>query len=207
LRQKLYPRLLGACGRGVVIGRNVTLRHPQRIALGDGVIIDDGCVLDAKGEDDRTIELGPGSILGRNTILSCKGGRIVLDRDVNISVNCTLISETSLHIGEKTLLAGHCYLIAGGNHGLERTDVAPVDQPYYEKGGIDIARHGWLGAGVRVLDGVRMGQGAVAAAGAVVHQSVPEFAIVGGVPAKVIRNRKAATGDSGSPDRDPQGED
>lgn len=189
LRQKFYRRLFGRCGRGVVIGRNVTIRHPHRIALGDGVIIDDNCVLDAKGEADRTLTIGSHTILGRNTILSCKGGVIELGERVNISVNCTLISETRLRIGDKTLIAGHCYLIAGGNHGLDRTDVPVCEQPCIQKGGIDIAPHCWLGAGVTVLDGVTIGRDSVVAAGAVVHRPLPAFVIAGGVPAKILRQR------------------
>lgn len=191
LRQKLYRHMFAGCGRKVVFGRNVTIRHPHRIRFGGNVIIDDNAVLDAKGDSDITIEIGSGSIIGRNSILSCKGGAIRLADKVNISVNCTLISETLLSIGENVLIAGHCYLIAGGNHGLERTDIPILEQPLIEKGGIDIKEHCWLGAHVTVLDGVTIGRDSVAAAGAVVTRPVPAYHIVGGVPAKVLRDRGA----------------
>ena len=51
LRGKLYPLLLGRVGRNVVFGANVTLRHPHKIAIGDNVVVDDQCCLDAKGTD------------------------------------------------------------------------------------------------------------------------------------------------------------
>lgn len=191
LRQKIYRHMFASCGRKVVFGRNVTIRHPHRIRFGDNVIIDDNAVLDGKGESDITIEIGSGSIVGRNSILSCKGGAIRLADKVNISVNCTLISETLLSIGENVLIAGHCYLIAGGNHGLDRTDIPILDQPLIEKGGIDIKEHCWLGANVTVLDGVTFGRDSVAAAGSVVNKSVNAYHIVGGVPAKTLRDRKA----------------
>ena len=190
LRQKLYKHMFASCGRKVVFGRNVTIRHPHRIRFGDNVIIDDNAVLDGKGVADVTIDIGSGSIVGRNSILSCKGGSIRFAEKVNISVNCTLISETLLSVGENVLIAGHCYLIAGGNHGLERTDIPILEQPLIEKGGIDIKEHCWLGANVTVLDGVTIGRDSAVAAGAVVTKSVDEFSIVGGVPAKLIRNRK-----------------
>ena len=196
LRRKLWKTLLGRCGRNVVIGRGVTLRHPHRIHLGDNVVIDDHAVLDAKGFQDVAIDIGNDSVIGRNTVLSCKSmgpnsGRFKIDERVNISVNCTLISETEFHIGTKVLIAGHCYLIAGGNHGTERTDIPILDQPMIEKGGIDLQDHCWLGANVTVLDGVTVGRDSVVAAGAVVTQPVPEFCIAGGVPAKVLRDRRA----------------
>ena len=42
LRKKMYPWILGSVGRNVVFGANITLRHPHKITLGDGVVIDDG---------------------------------------------------------------------------------------------------------------------------------------------------------------------
>ena len=192
LRQKLYRRWLGRCGRGTVIGCNVTIRHPHRIYLGDNVIVDDHCVLDGKGDGEATLVVGDGAIIGRNTILSCKGGTMRIGERANISVNCTLISETQLKIGDRVLVAGHCYLIAGGNHGIERTDIPIVDQPIVQRGGIDIANDSWLGASVTVLDGVTVGPQTVVAAGAVVHRALPGYVIAGGVPAKVIRQRDGA---------------
>lgn len=196
LRRKLWKTLLGHAGRNLVIGRGVTVRHPHRIKLGDNVVIDDHAVLDAKGFQDVAIDLGDDTVIGRNTVLSCKSmgensGRFKLDARVNISCNCTLISETEFHIGTKVLVAGHCYMIAGGNHGTDRVDLPILDQPMIEKGGIDLQDHCWVGANVTVLDGVTVGRDSVVAAGAVVTRSVPAFMIAGGVPAKVLRDRKA----------------
>jgi acetyltransferase-like isoleucine patch superfamily enzyme len=77
LRKACYPWLLGRCGRNVVFGQNVTLRHPHKIEIGDNVVIDDNCLLDAKGETTRDSDRH-GVFVGRNTILSCKNGDIDL---------------------------------------------------------------------------------------------------------------------------------
>src|SRR5687768_6747877 len=53
LRKALYPLLLGSCGRNVVFGQNVVLRHPHKIHIGSNVVVDDNCLLDAKGESNR----------------------------------------------------------------------------------------------------------------------------------------------------------
>jgi acetyltransferase-like isoleucine patch superfamily enzyme len=197
LRRILYRRMFHACGRGVVIGRNVVIRHPHRIHLGDHVIIDDNVVLDAKGNRDVSIHVGSNTIIGRNTILSCKqladqSGTIELAEHVNISVNCTLISESRLTIGARVLVAGHVYIVAGGNHGIDRTDVPILDQPMVHKGGVGIEDNCWIGAHVTVLDGVTIGRDSVVAAGAVVTRPFDPFSVVGGVPAKRLRDRKEA---------------
>src|SRR5918993_6024487 len=79
LRSKLYPLILGAVGRNVAFGQNVVLRHPRKIVIGDNVVVDDQCCLDAKGTDNRGIVVGNGVFVGRNTILSCKNGDIIVE--------------------------------------------------------------------------------------------------------------------------------
>jgi acetyltransferase-like isoleucine patch superfamily enzyme len=192
-RQKLYPGLFRKCGRGVVFGRNVTIRHPHRIEIGNRVMIDDNVVLDGKGEVDCTIQIGDDTILGRNSILVCKGGRIELGAKVNISVNCTFISESQLHIGDRTLVAGHCYVIAGGNHGTNCSGVPFVEQPRIDKGGTNIMSNCWIGANATILDGVTVGPDAIVAAASMVNKTVPVQSIVGGVPAKLLKSDAAAT--------------
>lgn len=186
LRQRFYPWLFESCGKGVVFGRNVTVRHPHRIRIGDNVVIDDDVVLDAKGDEDVTLTIADGAIIGRNSILVCKGGTIEIQENVNISVNCTIISESNVLVGSKTLVAGHCYIIAGGNHGMQLNGVPFVDQPRTQKGGVLIRENCWLGAHATVLDGTTIGPHSVVGAAALVTRDVPEQTLVAGVPAKVV---------------------
>jgi serine acetyltransferase len=86
LRSKLYPRLLKRCGHNVNFGMGIVLRHPHKIEIGDNVVIDDLCVLDAKGFDNTGIRIGSGVFIGRGSIMSCKNGNIVLDDNVNLSL-------------------------------------------------------------------------------------------------------------------------
>ena len=106
IRKALYPTLLGSCGRNVVFGQNVVLRHPHKIHIADNVVIDDNCLLDAKGETNRGIRIGSGVFVGRNSILSCKNGDIELADGANIGFNCELFSASRVRIGAGTLLAG-----------------------------------------------------------------------------------------------------
>jgi acetyltransferase-like isoleucine patch superfamily enzyme len=190
LRKALYPRLLGACGRNVVFGQNVVLRHPGRIRIGDNVVVDDNCLLDAKGDTNAGITIGSGVFIGRNTILSCKNGDIVIDTGANIGFNCEIFSASRVSVGARTLLAAYCYLI-GGDHDWSDPSV-PVLEQARRSAGVTVGAGVWMGAGAKVLDGVTIGDGAVVGAGAVVRAAVPADAIAVGVPARVVGTRTMA---------------
>ena len=187
LRKSFYPSLLGACGRNVVFGQNVVLRHPGKIRIGNNVVIDDNCLLDAKGDSNAGITIGSGVFVGRNTILSCKNGDIVIEDGANIGFNCELFSASRVRIGAGTLLAAYCYLI-GGDHDFSDPGVAVLDQ-VRRSAGIDVGEGAWLGAGAKILDGVTLGDRAVVGAGAVVRHSVPAGAIAVGIPARIVGQR------------------
>jgi len=187
LRRFLYPLLLGDCGRKPVFGQNVVLRHPHKIRLGDNVIVDDNCMLDAKGSSNRGIALGDGVFLGRNTILSCKNGDIELADGVNIGFNSQIASGSSVRIGKDGLLAAYCYLIGGGHEFSDPN--TPVQEQKAVSHGVVLGDNVWLGAGVKVLDGVSVGADSVVGAGAVVSEDVPERSIAAGIPARVLRQR------------------
>lgn len=189
LRRWFYRRLLGRVGRNVVFGVHVTIRHPHKIAIGDNVVIDDGCCLDAKGTDNRGILIGDGVFVGRNTILSCKNGDIVIDDHANIGFNCEIFSAARVRVGKRVLMAAYTYLV-GGDHLYDRTDVPVLDQGRTARG-IEVDDHAWLGAHVVVTDGARIGRDAIVGAGAVVVGEIPAFAIATGIPARVTRDRRA----------------
>ncbi len=188
LRSKLYPLLFAECGRNTVFGTNIALRHPDKIKLGDNVIIDDNCLIDAKGRENEGITISNGCFVGRNSILSCKDGNIVLEEGVNIGFNAEIFSGSNVVVGRKTMIAAYCYLIGGG-HATDNPDCDLVDQPAVSNG-IKVQQDCWLGAGAKILDGVEIGAHSLIGAGAVVNNNIPENSIAAGVPAKVIKNRK-----------------
>jgi acetyltransferase-like isoleucine patch superfamily enzyme len=189
LRKALYPLLLGACGRNVVFGQNVVLRHPHKIRIGSNVVIDDQCLLDAKGESNDGITIGNGVFIGRNTILSCKNGSIAIGDDANIGFNCEIFSASHVSIGARTLIAAYCYLV-GGDHDFSDPTRSVLEQTRSSKG-ISVGEGAWLGAGATLLDGVTVGDRAIIGAGAVVRDPVPASAIAVGLPARVVAMREA----------------
>jgi len=189
LRRLLYPRLLGACGRNVVFGQNVVLRHPGKIRIGDNVVIDDQCLLDAKGESNHGITIGSGVFVGRNTILSCKNGDIVLGDRANIGFNCEVFSASQVVLGADVLLAAYCYVV-GGDHDFSDSSKAVLAQGR-TSAGVEIGDGVWMGAGAKVLDGVTIGAHAIIGAQAVVREAVPARAIAAGIPARIIGQRES----------------
>jgi acetyltransferase-like isoleucine patch superfamily enzyme len=190
LRSRLYPAILGRVGRNVAFGVNVVLRHPHKIVIGDNVVIDDNCCLDAKGTTNAGITIGDGAFVGRNTILSCKNGNITLGEEANVGFNVEIFSAADVRVGARTLIAAYTYLV-GGDHLFDRTDV-PVRYQGRTARGIEVGENVWLGAHVVVADGCRVGRDAIVGAGAVVTEDVPEYHIAAGVPARLIRDRRDA---------------
>lgn len=184
LRRVCYPWLLGSCGRNVVFGQNVVLRHPHKIHLGDNVVVDDHCLLDAKGEANAGISIGSGVFIGRNTILSCKNGDIQIGDDANIGFNCEIFSASRVSIGKATLVAAYAYLVGGDHEPTDRS--AGVLEQGRVSHGIVIGEGAWIGAGAAVLDGVTIGDRAIVGAGAVVRQDVPAAGTAVGVPARLL---------------------
>lgn len=189
LRKIFFPLLFKKTGRGVVFGRNMTIRHPGKISIGDNVIFDDYTVLDAKGRDNHGITIGDNAVIGRNSIISCKGGDIRIGDFSNIGPNNSLFSESRLIIGQYVFTAGHTYMVAGGNHGFEDREMPIYFQPSVSRGGIIIEDDIWIGATVTIIDGVTIGKGSVIGAASLVNQSIPPMSIAVGVPARVVKKR------------------
>ena len=187
LRKALYPSLLGSCGRNVVFGQNVVLRHPHKIHVGDDVVIDDNCLIDAKGESNAGIRIGSGVFIGRNSILSCKNGDIELADGANVGFNCEIFSASRVRIGANVLMAAYSYVI-GGDHDFSDAS-RPVLEQTRRSAGVSVGDGAWIGAGAKILDGVSVGESAVIGAAAVVRDDVEPRAVAVGIPARIVSTR------------------
>jgi acetyltransferase-like isoleucine patch superfamily enzyme len=188
LRNLFFKYLFKKVGKNVVFGKSMTIRHPHKIRIGDNVIFDDYAVLDAKGKINDGITIENDVMIGRNTVISCKNGNIHIGGSSNIAMNCFIQSAKEVRIGKNVLFSAYCYVIGGGDHKTERTDIPILAQAQVVKG-IKIEDNCLIGAGVMIQDGVKLGRDCIIGTGAVVTKSIPEFSIAAGVPAKCINSR------------------
>jgi acetyltransferase-like isoleucine patch superfamily enzyme len=167
-----YPSLLylGSC---CVLHRNGKLnalcrqgvRLGKRVTLADGFWIQGTSHLRRPGEG---MVIGDHTYIGPNAILGFHG-------PVAIGAHCAI---------------GANFQISAQSHDMSAyADIAIITVP---SKGITIGNYCWIGNDVKITDGVVIGRGAVVGAGAVVTRSVPDYAVVAGVPARVLRIRDGA---------------
>jgi acetyltransferase-like isoleucine patch superfamily enzyme len=189
LRSKLYPSLFRTCGTGVVFGKNITIRQPGKISIGNNVVFDDNSVIDAKGETNSGILIGSNVFIGRNTIVYCKNGDIEISDRVSIASNCTIMSAHRLIIKEDVMIGGYTYLLSGGEYDYTDKEVRFSDKNTApSKGDLVIGQNCWLGARVTVLDAASIGDNCVIGACSLVNKPIPARSLAYGTPAKVIKS-------------------
>ena len=152
----------------------------------------------------KNISLGRGVALNRYVSLTADRGSITLGDNVYIGDFCTISGDDGeVIIGKNVLIAAYT-LIQAANHNFDRLDIPIMDQGH-EPSFVHIEDDVWIGASCVICPGVCIGTGAVIGAGAVVTKDVPPFAVVGGVPAKVIRYRKSEGEGDAAGERNPKG--
>lgn len=183
--------LFRRAGRKVFIAPGVTLRHPRRIELGDEVILDEGCVLDAKGDQGEGIRLGRRVFVSRQAHLGCKEGSISVGDNVSFGPFALVhsIDASSVRVGSDVMIAAHCYLAGSASYRHERTDLPMAEQGLEQGRGIEIGDDVWIGASTVVLDGARVGRGSIIGALSLVRGEIPPYSIAFGIPATVRGTR------------------
>lgn len=117
------------------------------------------------------------------------GGAINIGNHVSLASNVTINAACQglIEISDEVMI-GPNSVLRSSDHGFSLIDVPMRKQPH-QPGVIRISRNVWLGANVTVVGNVNIGKGAIVGAGSVVTKDVEPYAIVGGVPAKLIRHR------------------
>jgi len=176
---------LAPCG---FISTKATL-FGDRIRLGSNVFIDDRVLIYQDPPDCGPVEISDRVKLHADTHIEVgPEGGVYIGAGTSIHRGCQIEAyKAPIHIGRRVEIAPRC-AFQSFDHGT--APERPIgEQPLTTKGPIVIEDDVWLGHGVIVLSGVRIGEGAVIGAGSVVTRDVPAGAIAVGVPARVVRMR------------------
>jgi acetyltransferase-like isoleucine patch superfamily enzyme len=162
---KARTELAGMSANGF-IAPDATLYH-RNLRLGKNVFIGERVVLFER-ERNGSLTLGDRVYIYRDTILETGfGGSIRVHDHASIHPRCQINAFVAdIEIGRGVMIAPNCVLYSYDHGILPHCEIR--DQPFKSKGPIVIGDESWLGANVTVLSGVRVGRGAVLAAGAVV---------------------------------------
>ena len=165
LRYLFARSTMGECGLGVRFGQNVTIDCARNIKIRENVTFDHGCELNA-----------------------C-GGALIINSDCKFNRNVSLNASVAGHIlFGKECIIGPGVILRSSNHKSTDLNISTIYQGH-ESGCINIGNNVWIGAGAIILPNVNLGDGVIIGAGSVVTESVSANKVVGGVPAKIIKER------------------
>jgi acetyltransferase-like isoleucine patch superfamily enzyme len=163
----LFARIaIGECEPGVRFGQNVSICCAQNIKIKKNVAFDRGCELNA-----------------------C-GGTLTIESDCKFNRNISLNASVSGHISfGKNCIVGPNVILRSSNH-ISSDLNKPIMYQGHESGCIRIGNNVWIGAGAIILPNVKIGDGVIVGAGSVVTKSFSANQVIGGVPAKSIKERR-----------------
>ncbi len=168
---RILHRSLISVGRTLLLGDYVEINalSKQGVKIGNNVSIQKNTIIECTGVIRN---LGEGLVIGNNTGIAQGAfiqvrGKVVIGNDVIFGPNVSIFSES---------------------HNFDDPNI-PVHLQGETRKGVTIEDGAWIGTRAVILDGVTVGRNSIVAAGAIVTRDVPAFSIVGGVPAKVLKNR------------------
>lgn len=149
----------------IILGNDVEIdpsSNFNNVIIGDRVKIAKRCSI--YGGPQNLLEIGADSYIGMNTIINGFNAKVKIGGNVSIAQNVNIMADS------------------GPNASAAMQLIFPI-----EKSQIDIGPHCWLGASSVIMPGVTLGRFCVVAAQSYVNNSFPEFSIIGGIPARLIR--------------------
>ncbi len=149
----------------IILGEEVdidTSSNVNQIAIGDRVRIAKRCSV--FGGPDNQLHIGNDVYIGMNTAIIGFWSKITIGNNVSIAQNVNIMSASGPNASER----------------MQR--IFPID-----KGEIEIGEHSWIGAFAVIMPRVKLGKYCVVAANSYVTKSFPDYSIIGGTPAKLIR--------------------
>lgn len=139
-------------------------------------------------------------------ILDECGSNVNIEKGANFALNIKIgnnsgIGKNSIvgaytQIGDNVMMGEACFIYSR-NHKTDRLDIPMCCQGFDEYKPVVISDDVWIGARVTILPGAKIGKGVIVGAGAVVTGEIPDYAVIGGVPARIIKYRYQEKGRCG----------
>jgi acetyltransferase-like isoleucine patch superfamily enzyme len=194
-RGALLRARLGASGGPVFCGARVRVLHARHVRAGRDLNLEEGCFIN--GLSRRGVVFGDRCTVGRDAIVAPTGllggppgeGLRMGDRS-NLGAWAYVGCSGFISLGNDVLMGPRVSLLAE-NHNLDTTD-EPIKAQGVTRLPITLEDDVWIGADSTIVGGVTVGRGSVVAAGSVLTSDVEPYAVVAGVPARLVRSRLPA---------------
>lgn len=158
---------------GILHGKNCSIKYSSEFSLTDGAIL----------------SLGNNVVIQNYCFFQLTKPRpnVIIEDDVVIGRHCMITAKGNIRIGKYTRLGAFVQVLDHG-HGFKKDELIMNQNAIVEN--TDIGEDCWIGTGVKILKGIKVGNGVVIGANSVVTKDIPDHAIVGGIPAKIIKYRE-----------------
>jgi acetyltransferase-like isoleucine patch superfamily enzyme len=193
IRGTLFIKPFLKKSKGIVFAESgAKVQFGHKVKVGSGLNLMRSSLINALSYEG--VEIGDNFTLGKYAIIECTGvlrnvgNSLKIGNNVGINHYCFIGVRGDIEIGDNVIF-GPRVNVFSENHNYSEIDI-PIKHQGVTKGKTIIGNDVWIGANVSIMSGVKIGDGCVIAAGAVVTKDAPPYSIVGGVPAKIIKNRK-----------------
>jgi acetyltransferase-like isoleucine patch superfamily enzyme len=184
------------CGGRLFVGRSIDILFPRHISLGRNVYLGDYSYINGLSREGfrlgNNVRIREHAWIQATSSLEDLGEGLKIGDDTYIGPRCIIGAGGGINIGSNVTMGAGVELLAE-NHRFEDIDLLISEQGVTRQG-INIENNVWLGNRVIVLDGIRIGTGAVVGAGSVVTRDLPPYSIAVGNPARVMGNRRDEKG-------------
>ena len=173
---EIQKHKLGHAGKNSFIAYGSAYVHPENISIGDRVVAGKNTLLQTWPDYN-------GEYMSHRP-------QLILGNKVSIMSNCQISCANKVIIGDGVLIGDNVFITDNfhGETNHRRTlEIPPIERKLFVKGAVVIGNNVWIGRNVCIMPGVNIGDGAVIGANSVVTYDIPEYTVVAGNPAKIIR--------------------
>jgi len=193
IRGTLFVKPFLKRSNGIIFAESgAKVKFGHKVKVGSGLNLMKNSAINALSYSG--VEIGNNFTLGKYAMIECTGvlrnvgNSLKIGNNVGINHFCFIGVRGDIEIGDNVIF-GPRVNVFSENHNYH--DIAvPIKNQGVIKGKTVIGNDVWIGANVSIMSDVTIGDGCIIAAGAVVTKDIPAYSVIGGVPAKVLKNRK-----------------